>query len=280
MNLNEAISILNTHGYLCEKLDDMFKLEIDKIIDIANSAKDRNEADKYGTKFQNMPNTYKNCLKAYLDGCSYNYFDISFDDFKKLNFKNRLFLNIQPQAYPEDLSGEEEDDWPDILKCNYSTNNRQAQWINSMTAEFNERYKKNNFLKSKEITLFRGIGLGKFGLHFTEPTFDNLIKKLYNIKNRNSWTSNVDVAKDYAKQYQYGYVLKLNCSSNRINVPFSYWIAGRWRNQGSKFAKDYANDEWNLTKLLELEDIEIYAIDDKSQELFNKLTNQYCDLIK
>ena len=255
------------------------KLSADELIAAQQHNKIRNQVDaQYGVKWLKCPNTYGNCMKAWIDGSIYNEFDISLDDFLKDKFDNPTWtLNIDKLYDYENVPDPEEYYARNKQNYQHKTNKKQKH-INKIINRFYEFYDERikPLMQGKSITLYRGCGLGLYNKFFyRKADIDTFKRMLFNIKDANSWTDNKAVALEYALANEYGFVLTTECTAEDISLPFTCWLEAYWQYlSGSKTAKYGANDEYSLIKCLNMRVTDIEPVNDKSKEMLDNLLSK------
>lgn len=116
-------------------------------------------------------------------------------------------------------------------------------------------------LNNETITVYRGIGFSS-DLDNELNLLNNLKYLKYNLMERNSWTTSLQVAERYGLMGDSYVILQMICNINEVNLPLSSFLYGRWYGE--------QNEEFNLKKSFEVKDIKIkdFYVSSYSKEKF------------
>lgn len=133
------------------------------------------------------------------------------------------------------------------------------------------RFKK--LINGSSLRVYRGLDFHKL-FYSDVDLLKNYFKYLkYNLMDRNSWTTSIEIAKRYINYPWFSIILRMDCTLEDANLPLSAWLEGYW------FAK---NKEINLKKSLKVKNIKcVFVGEDLKSRLgfdekeFNKVAAMY-----
>ena len=128
------------------------------------------------------------------------------------------------------------------------------------------RFKK--LINGSSLRVYRGLDF--YDLAFSDKDLlKNYFKYLkYNLMDRNSWTTSIEVAEKYIHCSWYSVILQMDCILEDVNLPLSSWLEGYW------FENE--NKEINLKKSLKVKNIKCVFVGEDLRKLgfkkeFNKV---------
>lgn len=183
-------------------------------------------------------------------------------NYERSNDKNRLqekYLNYKGVVNEQVLKNAWIEGWK-LQNSDFPVSERKTN------IEFN-KFKNNllpiylDLINGKIVVIYRGLVVDKYDLSYITK----------NLLDRNSWTSNLDVAEEYARSLLHKgecrLVLKADCSMSNTNLVLSAFTEGLWCMYGSRKAKSGANDEIVINRLAELDNVKVLPINEHSKEL-------------
>ena len=152
--------------------------------------------------------------------------------------------------------------------------------VNDKDIEDELKYYKNSvypkfkkLINGSSLKVYRGLDF--FNLLNDDKGLKNYLKYLkYNLMDRNSWTTSIEVAKRYITYKWTGIILQMDCTLEDVNLPLSAWLEGYW------FENE--NKEINLKKSLKVKNIKCIFVGDNlksrlgfDEKEFNKIAAMY-----